>query len=57
MADDHADVVREVFTAKLRAKAEFLGLFQQFLFKQDISERLTMFVPFGRQFIVIVSAC
>ncbi len=54
---DNADVVREVFTAKLRAKTEFLGLFQQFLFQLDIAERLTMFVPFRRQFIVIVSAC
>ncbi|WP_371682616.1 fumarate hydratase C-terminal domain-containing protein [Escherichia coli] len=31
--------------------------FQQFLFQLDIAERLTMFVPFRRQFIVIVSAC
>ncbi|CST12086.1 Uncharacterised protein [Shigella sonnei] len=54
---DNANVVREVFTAKLRAKTEFLGLFQQFLFQLDIAERLTMFVPFRRQFIVIVSAC
>lgn len=42
---DNANVVREVFTAKLRAKTEFLGLFQQFLFQLDIAERLTMFVP------------
>ncbi len=54
---DNANVVREVFTAKLRAEREFLGLFQQFLFQLDIAERLTMFVPFRRQFIVIVSAC
>ena len=33
---DNANVVREVFTAKLRAKTEFLGLFQQFLFQLDI---------------------
>lgn len=36
---DNADVVREVFTAKLRAKTEFLCLFQQFLFQLDIAER------------------
>ncbi|STI78505.1 Uncharacterised protein [Escherichia coli] len=34
---DNANVVREVFTAKLRAKTEFLGLFQQFLFQLDIA--------------------
>lgn len=54
---DNANVVREVFIAKLRAKIEFLGFFQQFLFQLDIAECLIMFVFFCWQFIVIVSAC
>lgn len=36
---DHADIMCEVFPAKLSAKAEFLCLDQQFLFQLEIAER------------------
>ncbi len=51
---DHADVVGEVFAAKLRAEAEVLRFHQQLLLQLDVAERLTMFVTFGRQAIVVL---
>ena len=45
---NHANIVSKVFTTKLRAEAEFLSLFQQFLFQLHIAEGLTVFVTFSR---------
>ena len=50
---DHADVVGEVFTAKLRAEAEVLGFPEQFLFQLNIAERPAVFVAFRWQRVVV----
>ena len=50
---DHANIVREVFPAELRAKAEVLRFLKQFLLKLDVAERLAVFVAFGWQRIVV----
>ncbi|SAC80215.1 Uncharacterised protein [Enterobacter cloacae] len=50
---DHAHVVSEVFAAKLRAEAQVTRFFQQLLLKLHVAERLTMFVTFGRQAVVV----
>ena len=50
---DHADVVGEVFTAKLRAEAEVLGFLEQLLFELNVAERLAVFVAFRWQRVVV----
>ena len=45
--------MREVFAAKLRAQAQILRFGQQFLLKLHVPERLTMFVTFRWQAIVV----
>ena len=50
---DHANVMREVFAAKLRAQAQILRFGQQFLLKLHVPERLTVFVTFRWQAIVV----
>lgn len=49
---DHADIMGEVFPAKLRAQAEVLCFLKQFLFELNITERLTVFVAFGGQRVI-----
>ena len=53
---DHADIMCEVFPAKLSAKAEFLCLDQQFLFQLQIAERLAVSITFSRQRVIVVCA-
>ena len=36
---DYANIVREVFPAKLRARAEVLRFLKQFLLELDVAER------------------
>ncbi|MNS78425.1 hypothetical protein D3C72_1120410 [compost metagenome] len=48
-----ADVVGEIFAAELRAEAQVLRFDQQFLFKLNVAERLTVFVPFRRQTVIV----
>ena len=50
---DHPDIVGEVFPAELRAEAEVLRFLQQLLLQLHVAERLTVFVTFGRQTVVI----
>ncbi|KEP72116.1 hypothetical protein HR12_28310 [Microbacterium sp. SUBG005] len=50
---DHANIVREVFPAELRAKAEVLRFLKQFLLKLDVAERLAVRIAFGWQAIVV----
>lgn len=50
----HANIVREVFAAELRAQTQVLRFLQQFRFEFQIAERLAMLVAFGRQAIVIL---
>lgn len=42
---DHADVVGEVFPAKLRAEAEVLGFLEQLLFELNVAERPPCSLP------------
>ncbi len=50
---DDTNIVREIFTAELRAEAQIARLLQQLFFQLDIAERLTVFVTFARQAVVI----
>src|SRR5690606_41687534 len=50
---DHANVVREVFPAELRAKAEVLRFLKQSLLEVDVAERLAVRIAFGWQAIVV----
>ena len=52
---DHADVVSEVFTAKLRTQTKILRFDQQFFFQFHIAERLSVLIPFRWQFIIVFS--
>ena len=42
---NHADVVSEVFTTKLRTQTKILRFDQQFFFQFHIAERLTVLIP------------
>ena len=53
----HADIVGEIFAAKLRAETQLLRLFQQFFFQFDITERLAVLVTFGRQAVIVFGGC
>ena len=52
---NHADVVSEVFTAKLRTQTKILRFDQQFFFQFHIAERLSVLIPFRWQFIIVFS--
>ena len=52
---NHADVVSEVFTTKLRAQSKILRFDQQFFFQRHIAERLTVLIPFRWQFVIVFS--
>jgi len=51
---DHANVVSEIFTAKLRAQSELLRRFQQFLLQCGIAKRLTVLVAFRWQRVIVM---
>ena len=50
---DHADIVSEVFTTKLRTQTQVLRFLEQFLFELNIAERLAVLVAFGWQRVVV----
>ena len=50
---NHADVMSEVFTTKLRTQTKILRFDQQFFFQFHIAERLTVLIPFRWQFIIV----
>lgn len=52
---NHADVVSEVFTTKLRTQTKILRFDQQFFFQFHIAERLTVLIPFRWQFVIVFS--
>ncbi|MNV47215.1 hypothetical protein D3C71_1390750 [compost metagenome] len=50
----HANVMRKVFTAKLRAQSQVLRFFQQLFFQRHVAECLTVLIAFGRQAIIVL---
>jgi len=50
---NHANIMGEVFAAKLRANAELATGFEQRRFQRCIAKRLPQFVSAGRQVVVI----
>ena len=51
---DDANIVGEVFTAKLRTEAKVLRFQQQLVFELNIAESLAVLVALGRQAVVVL---
>ena len=51
---DNADVVAEVFTAKLCAESDVVSLAQKFLFEFEVAEGASRLIACGGQVVVVV---